>query len=345
MKTLPINPSRIFSAKLTILFALGLLPFTAVPQSCSTGVVDERVADFLKKRGPEKTLAQIKTGAIEQLINDGPQRFMKLPEDSVKRMKITKDNIMVNVVKGSQKNRIPVIINYHPGGFIRPLLPWMEYEAMRLAKKFNAVVFDVDYRVAPEHKFPTAVDDAYNAYSWVLEHATEYGGDPDRIILNGVDAGANLAALITLKAKKEGKLKPIKLVIMTCPPTDNPMISYYPSYDDNANGYMLTKDLSVFYFQAYLDKSEWFKSDAEMWPIYEKDLTGLPPALIITTEFDVLRDEGIAYGKKLEKAGNDVSIKCFPHQIHCFMGLPQEAGEISRVYELMGESIAKAVGK
>src|SRR6185295_10592247 len=93
--------------------------------------------------------------------------FIKLPKDSVKRIKITKDSIRVNVVRVSQKNRIPVIINYHQGGFILPLLPWMEYEAMRLAKKFNAVVFDVDYRVAPEHKFPTALNDAYHAFGWV----------------------------------------------------------------------------------------------------------------------------------------------------------------------------------
>jgi acetyl esterase len=199
--------------------------------------------------------------------------------------------------------------------------------------------------VAPEYKFPTAVIDGYNAYLWVLDHAREYGGDPGKIILNGASAGANLAALITHKAKKEGKLQPIKLVIMNCPPTDNPMTSYYASYEDNASGYLLTKELAIFYFQSYLDKMEWYKSNPEMWPLHEKDFSGLPPSLIITTEFDILRDEGIAYGKKLEQAGNDVAIKCFPHQIHNFNGLPPDAAEMKRVYELMGESITKAVSK
>ncbi len=328
----------------SFLFA-AFLPLVALPQTCSTGKMDERVADFLKKAGPDQTFAQIKMTPIEQFRSDGPSMFMRLPEDSVKRLKITKDNIKVNVVKVSQKSGLPVIINFHPGGFILPLVPWMEYEAMRLAKKFNAVVFDVDYRVAPENKFPTAFNDAYNSFGWVVEHAKEYGGDPNKIILTGASAGANLAALVAHKAKREGKLEPIKLVILNCPPTDNPMISYYPSFEENARGYLLTKDLTVFYLQTYLEKSEWFKGNAEMWPIYEKDLNGLPPSLIITTEFDVLRDEGIAYGKKLEKAGNDVTIKCFPHQIHCFIGLPPDAGEIVRVYELMGEAIAKAVGK
>lgn len=320
-------------------------PITVRSQSCTTGSVDERVADFLKKLGPAQTPAQIKASSIEKLRNDGPREYAKLPEDSVKRIKITTDNINVNVVNANAKSGLPVIINFHPGGFISPLLPWMEYEALRLSKKFNAVVFDIDYRVAPEHKFPSAANDAYNAYIWVIDHAKEYGGDPTKIILNGVSVGANLAALVTHKAKKEGKLQPIKLVIMNCPPTDNPMSSYYPSYEDNANGYFLTKDLAFLYFQTYLDKSEWYRNNPEMWPLHEKDFSGLPPALIMTAEFDILRDEGIAYGKKLEQAGNDVAIKCFPHQIHTFRGLPQEAGEMKRVYELMGESITKTLAK
>lgn len=338
--------SRIVSRSLAVLFlAFILRPVTGLAQTCVTGKIDERVAAYLKKLGPEPSLTQIRATPIEKLRNEGPADYKKLPKDSVKRITITKDNIKVNVVKASDKTGLPVIINFHPGGFIMPLLPWMEYEAMRLSKKFGALVFDVDYRVAPEFRFPVAVNDAYNAYLWVLEHATEYGGDPGKIILHGSSAGANLVALITHRAKKEGKLDPIKLSILICPPTDNPMISYHASYEENALGYMLTKDQALFYFQTYLDKSEWYKNNPEVWPIYEKDLSGMPSSLIITTEFDVLRDEGIAYGKKLEKAGNDVSIKCFPHQIHCFIGLPQDAGEKNRVYELIGESMAKAVGK
>jgi acetyl esterase len=340
------NRTCFFSSRLVLsIFFFALLPLSLWSQSCSTGKIDDRVAALISNAGPGKSLDQIKRTPIAQWRTEGPRTFVKLSEDSVKRIRITKDNIRVNVVNASQKKGLPVIINYHPGGFIVPLLPWMEYEAMRLSKKFGAVVFDIDYRVAPEQKFPVAVNDAYNAYLWVLDHAVEYGGDPARIILNGSSTGANLVALVTHKAKKEGKHAPIKLMVMNCPPTDNPMISYYPSYEENATGYFLTKDMSVFYFQTYLDKSEWFKSNPEMWPIYEKDLNGMPPSLIITTEFDILRDEGIAYGKKLEKAGNEVAIKCFPHQVHCFMGLPQNAGEIDRVYELMSESIVKAIGK
>ena len=107
---------------------------------------------------------------------------------------------------------------------------------------------------------------------------------------------------------------------------------------------MLTKDLVFYYFQTYLEKNEWFKTDPAMWPIYEKDFSDMPSSLVVVTEFDILRDEGIAYGKKLEKAGNEVSIKCFPHQIHGLMGLPKNSGEVNSLYELMGEGIAK-IGK
>jgi acetyl esterase len=312
-------------------------------QTCTTGKVDERVSAFLKSLPPEATLAQLRAVPITQLKNDGPKEFRKLADDSVKRIKITKDNIKVNVVNATGKKGLPVIINYHGGGFITPLLPWMEYDALKLSKTFNAIVFDVDYRVAPEFKFPTAQTDAYNSFLWIVEHAAEYGGDPAKIILNGNSAGANLAALVAHRAKKENKLLPIKLVILNCPPTDNPMTSFYPSYEDNAKGYFLTKDKAMFYLQTYLEKADWFRPNPEMWPMHEKDLKGLPPSLILTTEFDILRDEGIAYGKKLEQAGNSVSIKCFPHQIHSFIGLLENAGEINRVYELMGEAIASAL--
>ena len=326
-----------------VFLLLVLLCGTASAQTCSTGKIDDRVAAFLKSVGPEATLGQLRAMPISQLKNGGPKDFKALPADSVRRITITKDKIKVNVLNASGRTGLPVIINFHGGGFIMPLLPWMEYEAMKLSKKFNAVVFDVDYRVAPEFKFPTAPMDAYNAYLWVSEHAAEYGGDPSKIILNGNSAGANLVALVANRAKKENKLGPIRLVIMNCPPTDNPMTSFYASYEDNAYGYFLTKDQSMFYLQTYLEKADWFRPNPEMWPMHEKDLKGLPPTLILTTEFDVLRDEGIAYGKKLEQAGNTVSIKCFPHQIHSFIGLPENSGEVNRVYELMGESIAAAL--
>lgn len=320
-----------------------LLSLQAVAQTCETGSVDDRVAQYLKEAGPGPGAAALANISTADFRKQPVGNFPTLPADSVKRITVTTDNIKVNVVRARKAENLPVIINFHPGGFVAPLQPWMEYEALRLSKKFDAVVFDVDYRVAPENKFPRASNDAYAAYTWVVEHAKEYGGDPTKVILRGTDAGATLAALTAHRAKADGTNKSIKGMILICPFTDNPLISYYDSFESNAAGYGLTKELAQFYFQLYLDKNHWFANNAQVWPIHEKDFSGMPPTLIITTEFDVLRDEGIAYGKKLEQAGNAVSIKCFPHMIHNFTGLPAGAEESKRLNELTTELLSVAL--
>ena len=336
----------LLALKIVLFFFFAItLVFSTHAQTCVTGKLDERAAEFLKQQNVEHSLQQLMALSIDEIRKEGPANFTQLSESDVQRIKITEDNIKVNVVNAGNGDNLPVIINFHPGGFIKPLLPWMEYEAMRLSKKFNAVVFDVDYRVAPEHKFPAASQDAYAAYLWVTAHAKEYGGDPEKIIVVGTGAGASLAALLMHKARKEEKHKPLKSVLMICPIVDNPLISFYASYEDNAKGFGLSKEEVMFYTQTYLEKSQWFATHPNVWPIYENELLGMPPTLIITTEFDVLRDEGIAYGKKLEKAGNRVSIKCFPQQLHAFTGLPDDAEEKVRVYELMEEVIVWSLDK
>jgi acetyl esterase len=326
--------------KLLLLIFLASAPYLAQAQTCSTGQVDERATTFLKRNGTGSSALELKNASTASLRKQPEGAFLALPADSVKRMTITKDNIKVNVCRVGTTEGLTVIINFHPGGFVVPLQPWMEYEALALAKKHKAVVFDVDYRVAPESKFPTAANDAYSAYKWVVEHAKEYGGNPDKIFLCGTDAGATLATLVSQRAKKENALKNIKGVILICPMVDNPMISYYESFETNATGYGLTKDMVQNWFQLYLDKTLWFSTNAQVWPIYERELAGLPATLLITTEFDVLRDEGVAYGKKLEQAGNAVAIKCFPHMIHNFWGLSSTAEEKKRLDTLIAELIS-----
>ncbi|HMP99035.1 MAG TPA: alpha/beta hydrolase [Cyclobacteriaceae bacterium] len=323
------------------IFILMLMIKTSIlnAQTCSTNELDKRADAYLKKIAHEKSMAELMSGTVADLRKQEPEVYKKLPDENVKRIKITDKQIGLNIVSADKTVDAMAIIRFHGGGFIRPLLPWMENEALMLAQRFNAVVFDVDYRVAPEHPFPAAKDDAYAAYLWVRENAKSHGADPEKIILLGEGSGGTLVALTMHKAKKESKHEAIKSVIMICPITDNPLISFYTSYEDNAKGYGLSKDESVYQVQQYLDKSIWFASSGDVWPIYENELLGMPPSLIITTEFDVLRDEGIAYGKKLERAGNRSAIKCFPHQLHAFAGLPENAEERKRVYELIDEII------
>jgi acetyl esterase len=327
---------------LAVLLALcAYIPSLA--QSCKTGVLDPRVKTFLSYMGPELTLEQLRAVPIEVLKNAGPPEYKKLPEESVQRIRITADSIRVNVVKAVQGQNLPVIINYHGGGFISPLLPWMEYEALELSGRFNAVVFDVDYRVAPEYPFPVPVNDSYAAFKWISTHARQFGGDVNKIILIGNSAGANLVAMVSQKAKKEGLHRKIKLQVMNCPVVDNPINHQkYPSYQENASGYMLTKANAFHGLEVYGGAAA-NHANPELLPILATDVSGLPPAVIITAEFDILRDEGYSYAEKLRKAGVAVSYKCFPHQIHCLAFLPEDAEEKKEMYNLMEASIKKAL--
>jgi acetyl esterase len=191
----------------------------------------------------------------------------------------------------------------------------MEYYYWLDAKTFNAVVFAVDYRVAPEDKFPAGFNDSYNAFKWISENGSRYGGDTSKVILKGESAGANFVAAVCLKAKQEGIAQRIKLQVMNSPVLDNTAnVDKYPSMQQNANGYFLSKADVIFALETYVDKDDY--NNPLFAPLLAKDLSYLPPAVIITAEFDPLRDQGIAYAEQLRKAGVRVWDKCFPGQIH-----------------------------
>jgi acetyl esterase len=203
--------------------------------------------------------------------------------------------------------------------------------AWKDAKTFHAIVFAIDYRVAPEHKFPTGFNDSYNSFKWITEHGKEFGGDPDRIIIMGVSAGANLTAAVSLKAKQEGIAQKIKLQVMNCPVVDNPAhANLYPSMQQNANGYMLTQAGILFALETYADEKD--HNNPAYAPILAKNLSGLPPAVMITAEFDPLRDQGIAYAEQLRKAGVKVWSQCFGGEIHCLIPAPDN-GAATKTYQ------------
>lgn len=289
-------------------------------QPCGSRQLDPNIAAFLEIIGyKDLSLEQLRSLPIEQIkYVDLPLR--PYPKEDVQRIKITADSIPVLVFNPLHQQNLPIIINYHGGGFISPLLPGLEYSLWQEAKTFGAVVFAIDYRVAPEHKFPAAVDDSYNAFEWIAQHGSEWGGDTSRIALLGNSAGANLVAVIAQKAKKEGVSRKIKLHIMNGLPVDlRPKnMETSVSYQQNAKGYFQTKAACYFAAETYAPDQS---GNPEVSPILNQDLKGLPPALIINSEFDPLRDDGILYAAKLRKAGVKVWEKCFAGQIHCLIGL------------------------
>jgi len=308
-------------------------------QTCGTRQLDPRVASFLKMIGNvDLSIEQLRNIPIAQIKFAGPPTI-PYPKEDVKRIKITSDSITVLIFNPGHLQNLPIIINYHGGGFISPLLPGLEHSLWQDAKTYTAIIFAVDYRVAPEYKYPTAVNDSYNALKWIAEHGSEFGGDTSRIVLMGNSAGANLVAVLSQKAKKDGISNKIKLQIMNGLPVDcSPQnMETSVSYQENAKGYFQTKAACYFAIENYAPGEY---KNPEVSPILTEDLKGLPPAVIINAEFDPLRDDGFLYAAKLRKFGVKVWDKCFAGQIHMLLGLPPDAEQL-REYETIVKNAMK----
>jgi len=315
---------------------------TVIAQACLTGKLDPRAANFLKMIPPDNRSLeeQKKTTNFEELRKMGPP-VVPYPATDVERIKVTVDSIPVLVFNPSHAKGLPIFVSYHAGGFISPLEPWMEYYFWYEAHTKNVIIFAVDYRVAPEYKFPKATEDAYSSFKWISEHGEEFGGDTSRIALTGWSSGANLVAVVSQKARKEGIEQRIKLQIMICPSTDNPDNSdQYPSMQQNSSGYFITKTNILFASSTYADHKDY--NNPAFAPILSKDFSGLSPALIITAEFDPYRDQGTAYAEKLRKAGVKVWYKCFPGHIHSLMGLSLDSPEMKEL-DLLVLTVMKEV--
>jgi acetyl esterase len=200
-------------------------------------------------------------------------------------------------------------------------------------------VIAVDYRLAPEHKFPAAVDDAWAATRWIVAHADELAIDATRLAVGGDSAGGNLAAVVALLARDAGAPR-IALQILTYPVTD--LASESRSYADLAEGYMLTRDSMRWFRAQYLAK----EADAADWrvsPLRAPSLTGLPPALVITAGYDPLRDEGEAYARRLREAGVSVDAVCFGGMIHGFVPMGRLIETAFRAVTLIAGSLRYAL--
>lgn len=311
-------------------------------QACGTRQLDPGIAGFLKMIDyKDLDIEQLRRLPIEQIKNGAAPPVIPYPKEDVKRIKITEDSIPVLVFNPLHGQNLPVLINYHGGGFISPLLTALEHSLWEEAKTYEAIVFAVDYRVAPEYKFPAAVNDSYNAFKWIAAHCDEFGGDTSRIALIGNSAGANLVAVVSQKAKKDNISNKIKLQIMNGLPIDlRPQnMETSVSYQENALGYFQTKAACYFAVETYANGQY---NNPEVSPILTKDLSGMPAAIIINAEFDPLRDDGILYAGQLRKAGVKVWDKCFAGQIHCLIGLPPGAPQLKE-YESIVKNAMKEV--
>ena len=210
------------------------------------------------------------------------------------------------------------VVWYHGGGWVIGNLDGADYGARMLANAADAVVVSVDYRLAPENKFPAAADDSFVALAWVAEHAASLGIDPRRIAVGGDSAGGNLAAVVANKARKLGT-PAVAFQALIYPVTNYDFGT--KSYAENGEGKLLTRASMEWFWGHYLrDASD--GENALASPLRETDLTGAPPALVITAEYDPLRDEGEAYAARLRAAGVPVESQRYEGQIHGFYANP-----------------------
>jgi acetyl esterase len=253
--------------------------------------------------------------ALAPMSGNGPE----LPSVEDRNIPGPDSPVLVRVYRPSEGNgdALPVLVWFHGGGWVLGNVPGSDVTCRHLAKESGRVVVSVEYRLAPEYPFPAGAEDCYAATAWVATHASEIGVDPSQLAVGGDSAGGNLAAVITLMAKERGG-PDINKQLLVYPVTDGLMS--YPSMRENAEGYLLTEAAMKWFWGHYLGNGGNEKEPLAS-PIYADDLSGLPPALVMTAEFDPLRDEGEAYAKRLEQAGVPVTTTRYDGQIHGFFGM------------------------
>lgn len=226
----------------------------------------------------------------------------------------------------AQGRNLPAIVYFHGGGWVIADLNVYEPSCRALCNAAEALVISVAYRQAPEHKFPAAVNDAYDATSWVLANAAQLGADPSRVAVAGESAGGNLAAVTCLMAKEAKTQMPVAQLLIY-PVTDSSMSQR--SYSENEDTQPLHSNMMRWFWSNYLGDNAQAREKFAA-PLLAADLSGLPPAIVITAEFDPLRDEGEQYAHQLEIAGVPVKFRRFSGVTHEFFGL---AGAVSKAKE------------
>ncbi|NWH09437.1 MAG: alpha/beta hydrolase [Alphaproteobacteria bacterium] len=238
-------------------------------------------------------------------------------------------------------NVVPALVYFHGGGFVIGNRDTHDALCRQLANESGFRVFSVDYRLAPEHPFPAAVEDAFAAVQWVETKAAELGIDPNSIAVAGDSAGGNLAAVVCQMAKAKGAPN-IGFQLLIYPTTQARADT--PSMKAFSQGYLLEKQSMDWFYNCYIPKDTDI-SDPRLSPLLASDLSGLPRAYIVTAGFDPLKDEGRAYADKLNRAGVAAVYVDYPDMIHGFFNmsgaLPQVKTAIAAAAKAMKEALAQ----
>ena len=229
----------------------------------------------------------------------------------------------------------PVMVYTHGGGWVVGAVATVDPFCRLLSEAAGVIIVSVEYRLAPEHPYPAALEDTLAAFDWVAEHAHEFGGDASRLVLGGDSAGANLAAVTANRLCADGSAKAhaLRALLLLYPVTDHPSAEH-PSYAENASGYGLEGSLMRWFWELYAPGVS--AEDLNVAPLRLREVPKLPPTLVTTAHYDVLRDEGIAYAEKLKEAGVAVTHLHAPDMGHNFPVTPSQVARFPQGVEMLG---------
>lgn len=277
----------------------------------------------------------------------GPEVVLPAADVSEKTIRIDGSDLTLTIVRpaGSKLETLPAFMFFHGGGWVLGDFPTHERLVRDLVAGSGAAAVFVNYTLSPEAGYGVAIEQAYAATKWVAEHGKEIDVDGTRLAVAGNSAGGNIAAVVALMAKDRG-VPALRSQVLLCPVTDANFDT--PSYEQFANGYFLTKDLMVWFWDNYTTDAETRKQIyASPLQATTGQLKGLPPTLIQTAEFDVLRDEAEAYARKLDAAGVLVKSVRYNGMIHDFgllnviSHLPAPRSAMAQASQELKTSLAK----
>jgi acetyl esterase len=252
------------------------------------------------------------------------KRFIHYKDDALHHVNevsipVQSGQIKLRVYKPGDRQNHPLIMFFHGGGWVQGDLDTHDHNCRRMARQNHAVVVSVDYRLAPEHPFPIPGEDCYAATCWAVSQAASLGADASKLFVMGDSAGGNMAAVVAMKSRDLGG-PAILGQILIYPALDATLST--ASIDKLGKGYFLTSAKIRWYRDHYCGH-ESNKKHPYLSPMFAEDLKGLPPALIITAEYDPLKEEGEIYAKRMVESGNEVEFREYKGMVHAFFSMPK----------------------
>jgi acetyl esterase len=264
----------------------------------------------------DQSVEEVRAGFAAVPMTLGEPESVTLVQEHT--IEVTDGEIRARLYQPHRAGPFGALVFFHGGGFVIGDLDTHDHLCRELANRADCVVVAVDYRLAPEHRFPTAVEDCWAALQWVVEEGPSMSIDTDRLAVGGDSAGGNLAAVIARRARDDGDPE-LRLQLLVYPFLDLGREPAWESRVRNAEGYVLTTETLDWFRAHYLGDDDGTHPDAS--PIAVEDLAGLPPAHVVAAEYDPLHDETIAYAEALAAAGVAVTIDDHPGAVHIFFQL------------------------